>query len=235
MKIILIIQFRTDRSLEQERRCITDTLGVEQSQRIRFINAITEGFDFDILTDVSHVILGGSGEFFLGQGAGEGTWLPKIESLIDEVYERDIPMLGICFGHQIILKHAGAHIRRIPEMDEVGTFMVTCTDQAATDDFMEGLPNRFDAIYAHKETPVDLPDSVLVLGSSERVRAAVTRMAGRHAWSVMFHPDMNMAAVRERFAMFPHYAESPDKFVEALAAFREAPIAQDILRKFVTL
>jgi GMP synthase-like glutamine amidotransferase len=235
MNKILIVQFRTDQSLAQERRCMIDTFGPAVSQRVCFANAITEDLNAELLAGVSHVILGGSGEFFLGQGAGEGTWLPKIEAFIEEIYARDIPVFGICFGHQIILKHAGAQIQRNPDMEEVGTFLVTCNSLAATDELMETIPMSFDAIYAHKETPVDVPDSIVVLASSERVRAAVTRVAGRRAWSVMFHPDMNMMAVRERFAMFPHYAESPEKFAQALAAFREAPAAQEILRKFVTL
>jgi GMP synthase-like glutamine amidotransferase len=235
MKNILIIQFRTDQSLAQERRCMIDTFGPAVSQCVCFANAITEDLNAELLAGVSHVILGGSGEFFLGQGAGEGTWLPKIEAFIEEIYARDIPVFGICFGHQILLKHEGAQIRRIPEMDEVGTFPLTLSEYSSNDELMSGFPLNFDGIYAHKETPVDLPDSVIVLGSSERVRAGVTRIAGRRAWSVMFHPDMNMMAVRERFAMFPHYAESPEKFAQALAAFREAPVAHDILRKFVTL
>ncbi len=235
MDKILIVQFRTDQSLTQEQRCMIDTVGALAAKQISFVSAISNELSSEILENVSHVILGGSGEFFLGEGAGKDSWLPKVFLFIEKVYAQDIPIFGICFGHQILLSHAGAKVCRIPEMSEVGTFPIEMQKMSSVDELFGGFPEKFEGIFAHKESPVDMPDHVCILGSTERVEAGVVRIGARRAWGVMFHPDMNMSSVRERFSMFPHYADSPEKFAQALAAFREAPIAQDILRKFITL
>lgn len=235
MNKILVVQFRTDQSLLQEQRCIIDTVGDSAAERIIFVSAISDELSSEILENVSHVVLGGSGEFFLGEGAGKDSWLPKVFLFIEKVYALDIPIFGICFGHQILLSHAGARVCKIPEMSEVGTFPVELRSMSLMDELFGGFPEKFDGIFAHKESPVEVPDHVRVLGSTERVEAGVVRIGARRAWGVMFHPDMNMMAVRERFSMFPHYADSPEKFAEALEAFREAPVAHEILRKFITL
>lgn len=235
MNKILIVQFRTDQSLSQEQRCIYDTLGADIFDKVVFVSAIDSDLSEHILENVSHVILGGSGEFFLGKDAGKDSWLPKVFLFIEKVYAQQIPIFGICFGHQILLSHAGAKIKNIPEMSEVGTFSVQMTESYIEDELFGSFPQTFDGIFGHKETPVELPDLVRVLGSSERVTASVVRIGARPAWGVMFHPDMDIRAVRERLAMFPDYAKNPENIDEALSVYREAPIAPEILRKFVTL
>lgn len=235
MNNLLIIQFRTDQSLPQEQTCFNETLKATAALNIRYVNAISENLDATILENIDHVMLGGSGEFFLGAGAGESTWLSKVYNLIDEIYRRNIPILGICFGHQILLKHAGAEIKNIPEMRETGTFLERLNDASRTDELFKHMPAQFDAILAHQETPIDLPPHVQVLGSSDRVEASVVRIGAHRAWGVMFHPDMNLSSVRERFAMFPHYAENAEKFVQALESFRDAPIAQNVIANFLRI
>ena len=235
MNKILVVQFRTDQSLPQEQRCIVDTVGEEVAKRLNFVNAVSDDLSSEILENVSHVILGGSGEFFLGEGAGKDSWLPKVFLFVEKIYAKNIPVFGICFGHQILLSHAGAKVCKIPEMSEIGTFPVAMRKLSSSDELFGGFPEKYDGIFAHKETPIEVPDHVRVLGSTERVEAGVVRIGARRAWGVMFHPDMNMMSVRERFSMFPHYADNPEKFAQALAAFREAPVAPEILKKFVSL
>lgn len=232
---ILLIQFRTDQSREQEQRCVKETIGSHNINRLKIVSGVEDDLSPDLLDNVSHVILGGSGEFFLGEGAGEGTWLPKIFAFIDEIYKRDVPVFGICFGHQLLLKHAGAQIERIPEMKELGTLAEFLQPAASADPIFKDFPTQFDAILAHQETPVNIPDNIQLLVSSQRVVASGVRIAERRAWGVMFHPDMNMASIRERFAMFPNYADNPDKFQEALGSFKDAPVAQLTIKNFLEI
>ncbi|MCX6781106.1 MAG: hypothetical protein NT003_03275 [Candidatus Magasanikbacteria bacterium] len=229
---ILLVQFRTDQSLPHEQKCVSLAIG-EEAPRLKFMSAIVDEFPPEVLSDVGAVIFGGSGEFFLSEGAGENSWLPKIFAFIDEIYARDIPVFGICFGHQVMLLKEGSVIRRAPELKELGVLPITLTDAAAADPIFGVLPEKtFETILAHQDTPVDLPSHIQILGSTERVVAGAVRIGDRRAWSVMFHPDMDRATNTERVAMFPHYAEDPEKLAELIASFRDAPIAQSVLKNF---
>ncbi|MGE5275068.1 MAG: type 1 glutamine amidotransferase [Verrucomicrobiota bacterium] len=120
-------------------------------------------------------------------------WLREEDTFIRDLLERQVPVLGVCLGIQLIAKAAGASVYPLAGGPEVGWFPVELTDAAARDPVFGGLPERFDAFGWHYYT-YDLPD-----GAAESARSARCNQAyrfGESAWGVQFHPEVTLETVR---------------------------------------
>lgn len=232
MQTILVVQFRTDVSEPHDEACIRASVGAHVDQ-LQFINAVKETLPLEIPNDVVGIIFSGSGEFFLGKGDGQDTWLPQTFSFLNKAMKKNIPVLGICFGHQIILMHEGAEIKQVEECREVGTFTITKTDAAKDDPIFSQLPTQFKGMLGHKETPINMPSHIKILASSERVLPQAIRIQGKDVWSTMFHPELTLSRMAERLYMFPNYAEDPSQLEKTLALFEDTPDAGKVLVAFV--
>ncbi len=232
MSTILVVQFRTDVSLPHDQTCIA-TIIPEYAQRIQFVSAVKDILSETLLEDVAAVLFSGSGEFFLGKGDGKDTWLPQTFLFLDKVIEKNIPVLGLCFGHQIILLHQGAEIKHIEEYREVGTLPIVLSDRAKEDPIFSRLPATFKGMLGHKETPVNIPEHIEILASSERVLPQAIRVRGKDIWSTMFHPELTLPRMRERLLMFPGYVQDPSQLEKTLEQFEDTPEAGEVIRGFI--
>ena len=76
-----------------------------------------------------------------------------------------VPVLGVCFGHQLVGYAYGGRVRKNPNGWEVGTVDVELTDEGARDPLFAGLPRRIFVNQSHR-------DEVGTLGPDTRVLAA---------------------------------------------------------------
>ena len=234
MKKLLFVQFRTDASREHEQGCVRELLGIHDD-RIVFVSAVLESLpDLDDPA-IAGVVLGGSGEFFLSEDDGKGTWRDATFAYIDEILMRDIPLLGICFGYQFLAMHQGGHIVRDPALAEVGSFPVVPLPAAADDAIFSNLPEQCMVQLGHKESIVDMPNHLIPLVRSERIDAEVFRIEGKRAWGVLFHLELTKQSMSERLDLFPNYAASPEAVAEIKAAFHDTPEATAMFRRFVDM
>jgi para-aminobenzoate synthetase component II len=103
-------------------------------------------------------------------------------------YAGDIPMLGVCLGHQGIAEAYGAVVARAPELLHGKTSLVTHSGAGVLD----GLPDPFVATRYHSLGVVEptLPDEIEITG---RTADSGQVMAIRHRTlaleGVQFHPE----------------------------------------------
>src|SRR5690606_32771962 len=79
------------------------------------------------------VILGGSGEFDFDGGRPlsdearimSQTLLARLTPLLTYIFSKDIPTLGICYGHQIIGAFRGARVHFDATQRKIGSHMVS--------------------------------------------------------------------------------------------------------------
>lgn len=232
MRKILVVQFRTDVSEPHDQECIQATIP-EYADHVRFVSAVKDKLTEDLFDNTAAIIFSGSGEFFLGKGDGKDTWLPQTFLFLEKAMEKRIPVLGVCFGHQIILMHEGTDIQQVEECREVGTFIISQTDAAASDPIFSQLPKQFKGMLGHKETPIHLRDHIEILASSERVIPQAIRIKGKDVWSTMFHPELTLARMKERLLMFPGYVQDPSQLERTLAQFEDTPDAGKVIGAFV--
>jgi len=117
-------------------------------------------------------------------------WIAQELALIREAVARDIPVLGVCLGSQLLAKALGARIYPGPCM-EIGWYPVNCI---AAHPLIANLPTQFEAFHWHGET-FDLPAGSTLLFGNERY-AHQGFAIGPHL-GLQFHVEMEAELVRE--------------------------------------
>ncbi len=132
--------------------------------------------------------------------AAEREWLA-------EALRRDLPLLGICLGAQLLARALGAEVR--PGRKELGFAPVEVFD--AEDPLLGGLAPGTEVLHWHGDV-FDLPEGAVRLASS----AATENQAFRagNAWGVLFHPEAD-------FALVEAWLGTQEMMDEALAAIGE--------------
>jgi GMP synthase-like glutamine amidotransferase len=117
-------------------------------------------------------------------------WLRPEKRLVGELLARDTPLLGVCFGSQLLAELAGAEVRRAAE-PEIGWHAVELTTDGRVDPLLGFLPQRFDSLQWHHYEWL-LPRGAVALAHSARCLQAF-RLEGRSVWGVQFHPEVTEA------------------------------------------
>ncbi|MDT0201632.1 type 1 glutamine amidotransferase [Nocardioides sp. AE5] len=137
------------------------------------------------------LVLGGT------MGAGDDAthpWLGPVKELIRSAASDDVPVLGICLGHQLVAVALGGEVSRNPLGQQVGLVPVGWTDEAATDPVLgalaraaaTGAPTR--AIQWNDDVVTLLPYGASVLAETPQEEIQAVRFAAT-VWGVQFHPE----------------------------------------------
>jgi GMP synthase-like glutamine amidotransferase len=130
-------------------------------------------------------------------------WLVEEGALLRELLAREVPLLGLCLGGQMVAAAAGATPRRAAR-PEIGWHRVEVTAEGAEDPLLGPLAPDFEAFQWHSyEFP--LPPGAVPLARSEVCLQACR--VGERAWSLQFHPEVSAADVRH---WIDDYRADPD-------------------------
>jgi GMP synthase (glutamine-hydrolysing) len=121
-------------------------------------------------------------------------WLRPEKQAIRDLIERGTPMLGVCFGSQVIAEAAGARVRRAAR-PEIGWYDVDLTPEGRADPLLAPLPERFESFQYHHYEWL-LPPGALALARSAACLQAF-RLEGRPVWGVQFHPEVTFSDLSE--------------------------------------
>jgi GMP synthase (glutamine-hydrolysing) len=118
---------------------------------------------------------------------------------IREAFERDIPVLGICLGAQLIAKALGASVSANPEK-EIGWYDVSVSEEGARDPLLRHFDETERLFQWHGDT-FALPDGAVALASSK----ACTNQAFRYGdkvYGLQFHLEVDPPLI-ERWLGIP--------------------------------
>ena len=146
-----------------------------------------QGFDFETYAVVDQEFPEGphAADGWLITGSKHGAyedhpWIPPLEELIRAIQAANLPMVGICFGHQIIAQALGGKVAKHPDGWRVG----------ATQYEIEGSPLTLNAW--HQDQVIEAPDGAEIIGRAEGCDIAAMRI-GERIYTVQPHPEYGAA------------------------------------------
>src|SRR5919202_2760139 len=107
------------------------------------------------------------------------------------------PVLGVCFGHQLLARAAGGDVIVNPRGREIGTVRVQLTDAGRRDVlFAWARATEIEVQATHLDAVDPLPPGATVLASNENTAAQAYRLSETVA-GVQFHPELWAQAMRD--------------------------------------
>lgn len=180
--------------------------------------------EFPSLTEVAGVIVSGSHAMVTDRLP----WSERLGAWLKSCVQADIPVLGICYGHQLLAHACGGKVGNRPAGIEIGTHQIELTAQAIDDPLFGNMPQQFPANLVHFQSVLELPEAAQLLAFSAAEPHQAFRI-GNYAWGVQFHPEFSAAAM-EGYIQQVRLNHSADALVCATAT--ATPEAGSLLRRF---
>ena len=113
-------------------------------------------------------------------------WSERTAAWIGAALEADLPLLGVCYGHQLMAYALGGKVGDNPHGWERG--LKTPTRNSSRDPWLAPLPEAFQAWLSHRQSVLTPPPHAEVLARSDLDGCQILRYSPQ-ALSVQFHPE----------------------------------------------
>jgi GMP synthase (glutamine-hydrolysing) len=124
------------------------------------------------------VILSGGPSSVFGDEA------PTLPPWFDEI---DVPVLGICYGLQLVADRFGAPVQPSP----VGEYGHTVIDVCDRGQLLAGTPDSFKVWMSHGDKILEPPAGAVLAATSSDCPVAAVEMPERSFYGVQFHPEVH--------------------------------------------
>lgn len=162
-------------------------------------------------------------------------WSEELAKWISQLIEQQVPILGLCFGHQLLSYAMGGEVGNHPKGREIGTVHIKMNPAGTVDDLLKVLPREFLAHVTHTQTVLHLPPGAEVLAGNAFEPHHAFRL-GDCAWGVQFHPEFDAAIMRSYIDEQGQELEAEGQDISSLrCGVIETPHAAMVLRRFADL
>lgn len=136
----------------------------------------------------------------------EHPWLADVRALLSSAVSRQLPVLTICLGAQLLAAATGGRVAAMKDGPEVGTLLVAKRDVAAEDALLGELPLTPDVLQFHNDEVVVLPPTAQLLASGPKSENQAFRV-GSCAYGFQFHVETETETVLSWVHAMPDIAE----------------------------
>ncbi len=103
----------------------------------------------------------------------------------NEIYDMGLPLLGICYGHQLIVSKYGGKVKRANK--EYGSSLLTIDSD---EDLLSGVGESVRAWMSHGDEAEQIPKGFKVIGHTEGAKAAAIASEEKPIYGIQFHPEV---------------------------------------------
>lgn len=159
-------------------------------------------------------------------------WSERASDWVAGAVEAGVPLVGICYGHQLLARALGGEVDYNPRGEEYGTVEVLLGEESSGDRLFGGLPSRLRVQVCHAQSVRRLPPHARILASNAHDSFQAFAV-GRAAWGVQFHPEFDARAmrayIRDASAELTAAGRDPADLLRRVA---ETPEAEALLARF---
>lgn len=162
-------------------------------------------------------------------------WILTCAAWLREVVAAGRPVLGVCFGHQLLADALGGTVGPNVGGRAFGSVRVELLPAGRGDPLFRGVAPVMDTHAAHLQSVLRLPGGARRLASTAGDPNQAIAF-GERAWGVQFHPEFDADIVR-RYAQEQSESLRGDGLdpVAIAAAARDSAVGSRILRNFLEL
>ena len=157
------------------------------ARRVRERHVYAEVVPYDKITTAEIVSRGYTGIIFTG--GPNSVYEKGSPSFTKDILEIGVPILGICYGMQLMAHLAGGKVVNAAE-GEYGKVEVTAGDSALFKD----VPKQSIAWMSHRDYVAEVPSGFEVIATTDKCPTAAMSNASKKLYAVQFHPEVTHTA-----------------------------------------
>lgn len=161
--------------------------------------------------------------------SAQDPWMVRAMEALRVADAAGVPILGICFGHQLLGQAMGGEVRDNPHGREIGTVDLKRT---APDPLLDGITAPPIVVMSHLDSVLTIREHTRVTASTDLDQHAALRFS-ETTWGVQFHPEMDEEIVgyyiEERWEQIEAEGLSPERLMESR---RGSSFGQQLLARF---
>lgn len=150
-------------------------------------------------------------------------WIARLEAFLKDVMAAKVPLVGICFGHQLLAQAQGARVEKAAAGWGVGPHRYEVVERPT---WMEESPRMVVLNAMHQDQVLSLPEGATVIARSDFCPFAALAYGG-HAMSIQAHPEFDNAYERALITMRRGKLIPEERAAPALAVLGESGTAPD--------
>ena len=125
------------------------------------------------------------------------SWLPSLREWIGFVAETQAPMIGICFGHQVIADALGGDVRKSEKGWGIGRHSYDITHRP---DWLTSVPETFGVGVSHQDQVITPPVDAKVFAASDFTENAALVYSRAPILTFQGHPEFNDAYLTDLYS-----------------------------------
>jgi len=205
--------------------------GMEIGRDSAVIVDVCNGFPLPDYKTISGIVILGSHAMV----TEHHDWSEQTAEWLRGAVRRSMPVLGICYGHQLLAYALDGEVGDNPNGREYGTVEIHLSEEGQKNILFEGLGTTILAQVSHDQSVIRLPDGAQRLACSEGDENQAF-VFGETVWGVQFHPEFDkeivIAYINYKRQALQTEGKNPD---ELISQCKDTSIGKFILSRFAEM
>lgn len=154
-------------------------------------------------------------------------WSERTAAWVRHAVAERLPLLGVCYGHQLMSYALGGEVGDNPKGWERGLSSLKTRAEILHDPLLASLPMQFSAWLSHRQSVLTPPPGAKVLAASAQDDCQIIRYSAQ-ALSVQFHPEFTAAIMTACL----QNSLNKDEVTDLMSASTEPEWPRQLLRDF---